>query len=380
MIIQLNGFSTSDNPNNNPTAPEQFRILRWGINASTKGDVILTRKLAEQMIETHRARNIKLSIDYGHAIMTTEQTPNTVKAAGWFDLELRSDGLWAVNVEWTDAAKISLENKEYRYFSPLLEMNSSREVIRLINVALVLAPALDDIEPLAASDTIPAAMIPEDDDGFSTSDNPNGLSTDGLSNNNPSDNPRVASEETSPDTNRDPIIGSEELSEATLAVSDNTTVDIVEEVKLDVLDELPDLTLAEQMLVQLYELLVVETFEEALAKINVLMNASIELETVTQDMSALKISHDALQKSVTINDIVSTKVVPFNALEYMSSLNIDALSMYKQTLSDKSPPKCTKFKQDVDVDVILSQEAELICKTYKLDRELFARKLREQDK
>ena len=99
------------------------------------------------LVRTFRSRGVDLVIDYEHQSLHGRQAP----AAGWIkDLEARPDGLWA-KVEWTPQAREYLRNREYRYFSPVLQLDPvTRKPQALMQVGLTNVPAIKKLPPLVA--------------------------------------------------------------------------------------------------------------------------------------------------------------------------------------------------------------------------------------
>jgi len=99
------------------------------------------------MVKAFGVRGTDLVIDYEHQSLTGGQAP----AAGWIkDLEVREDGLWA-QVEWTSQAQEYLNQREYRYFSPVLRLDpATRRPQELMHVALTNIPAIQGIKPVVA--------------------------------------------------------------------------------------------------------------------------------------------------------------------------------------------------------------------------------------
>ena len=99
------------------------------------------------MVRAFRSRGVDLVIDYEHQSLEGRQAP----AAGWIkDLEDRGDGLWA-KVEWTPQAREYLHNREYRYFSPVLQLDpETRKPLALMQVGLTNVPAIKRLPPLVA--------------------------------------------------------------------------------------------------------------------------------------------------------------------------------------------------------------------------------------
>lgn len=135
-------------------APREFLIFRYGANRGTHigqapDDVYLDEAHGKQVIAEYMRRGIRLVIDYEHA--SVKGVATGAPAAGWGALELRKDGLWAVNVEWTERARTFLENREYRYFSPGFTTRLEQGkpwVTTVFHVALVNIPATDNQQPL----------------------------------------------------------------------------------------------------------------------------------------------------------------------------------------------------------------------------------------
>lgn len=99
------------------------------------------------MVMAFRSRGVDLVIDYEHQSLQGRQAP----AAGWIkELEDRGDGLWA-RVEWTLQAREYLRNREYRYFSPVLQLDpETRKPLALMQVGLTNVPAIKRLPPLVA--------------------------------------------------------------------------------------------------------------------------------------------------------------------------------------------------------------------------------------
>ncbi|MEP0848042.1 MAG: hypothetical protein HRF50_14625 [Phycisphaerae bacterium] len=96
-----------------------------------------------------------LAIDYEHQSLTAGagRSDGLRPAAGWVGgLEVRPDGLWAVDVTWTPKAAELLRTGEYRYFSPVIYWTDEdhSDVAGLGPVALTNDPAMAGVQPLAA--------------------------------------------------------------------------------------------------------------------------------------------------------------------------------------------------------------------------------------
>lgn len=97
----------------------------------------------------------KLAIDYEHQTFDrcNTRSDGLRPAAGWIGgLEVRADGLWAVEVTWTARAGELLRSGEYRYYSPVIFWTDEdhTDVAALGPVALTNDPAMHGVQPLAA--------------------------------------------------------------------------------------------------------------------------------------------------------------------------------------------------------------------------------------
>lgn len=108
----------------------------------------------------------KLAIDYEHQSFDRFNTrqDGLRPAAGWIGgLAVRDDGLWAVDITWTERARELLRSGEYRYFSPVIFWtdDTRREFAALGPVALTNDPAMHNVTPLAATRAQPVTGIRE---------------------------------------------------------------------------------------------------------------------------------------------------------------------------------------------------------------------------
>lgn len=117
-------------------------VARWRINST----------IAAKIINKLHTQKDKLLIDYEHQTLNTEKNGNKSPAAGWFKrLEwIEGSGLFAVDVEWTKKAKEYINNREYRYVSPVLSYNKQTgDVTGILMAALVNNPAIDGMQDVS---------------------------------------------------------------------------------------------------------------------------------------------------------------------------------------------------------------------------------------
>ena len=145
----------------NGTAPTEIKLTPAGTFKAKDGRPgkglsgwVMHSGNAEQVIAAANAQQDDFLIDYEHQTLYSRQNGQPAPAGGWFKrLEWREgDGLYATDVQWTEAAKVAIENKEYRYISPVLVYDKKTgEIKRIAMAALVNAPAIDGLEDLAAA-------------------------------------------------------------------------------------------------------------------------------------------------------------------------------------------------------------------------------------
>lgn len=129
-------------------APEKVKLLPIGHVRSQKGDFDVDEESFRLMKEKFLERGNDIVIDYEHQTLKDVQAP----AGGWIkDLSIE-DGAIVAKVEWTPQGKKYLENKEYRYLSPVvLVRKADGKAIVLHSAALTNTPAIDGMFPIINS-------------------------------------------------------------------------------------------------------------------------------------------------------------------------------------------------------------------------------------
>jgi phage I-like protein len=151
-MMEVEILSTKPIPNGRK-APAAFRIWKFGTVNTTNGSFRFTKIDALSVVQAYLLQGNRLTFDYGHAAVL-DSGPNG-KGAGSFKLEIRSDGLWAVDVRWTDQAKKEIESGEWLYFSPAFHFDRDKsKVIKVINIALTNVPATHNMQPLVAASIV----------------------------------------------------------------------------------------------------------------------------------------------------------------------------------------------------------------------------------
>lgn len=114
---------------------------------------VINPEIAAAVIADFSARKNKTVIDYEHQTLHVTKNGQPAPAAAWFSaLEWRDDGLYAIDVEWTERATAMIETGEYKYISPVFTYElKTGAVKKLLNAALTNNPALDGMDAVAAS-------------------------------------------------------------------------------------------------------------------------------------------------------------------------------------------------------------------------------------
>jgi len=136
--------------------PTQIHIVPVGsFNHEIYGAFTIDDAALDDIIKNFNNEENDLVIDFEHQSISGEKAP----AAGWIKkLTKKSDGIWATKIEWVGDTEDLIENKEYRYISPVLDFNSTDNEtgngigVRLHSVALTNTPWFDGMQPLAAKD------------------------------------------------------------------------------------------------------------------------------------------------------------------------------------------------------------------------------------
>jgi phage I-like protein len=142
-------------------APAEIKLLPDGSFRSARDDRpadvtawVMNGEAAQAILAAQGNLHSRFLIDYDHQTLRSEQNGKPAPAAGWSGrLEWREgDGLYATDLEWTEAALAAIASKEYRYISPVIRYNKTTGVVTYIPMAaLVNYPAIDGLNDLAAA-------------------------------------------------------------------------------------------------------------------------------------------------------------------------------------------------------------------------------------
>lgn len=125
---------------------------------STNGAVeeVIDQEAIDHLVDEYNTNPVELLMDIDHKSMRAPEERDTT-AAGWIyglvsvkDLG-RLSGLYG-KVKWTDVGRHLVESRQYRFISPVFEVDEGRPV-RIINAAITNRPALSTISPILNTTT-----------------------------------------------------------------------------------------------------------------------------------------------------------------------------------------------------------------------------------
>lgn len=125
--------------------PTAFRILAFGKWDIPKygGDLVVDKATAEGTLGYHAWRGMKeLLIDRDHLSKLPINMGGSTKAKGWWVPEVRSDGIWAADLQWPPKTYEELKDGEWKHFSPTGKFNAKTKHVDFIDsIALTNDPA-----------------------------------------------------------------------------------------------------------------------------------------------------------------------------------------------------------------------------------------------
>lgn len=137
--------------NQSKEPPKELCIWKFGNVNTVKGTFVFSKDDAKEVMSRYNERNADLCFDYDHAAIRKDKSDGDGRAAAWFKLKLASDGLYATDIKWTEAALNGIKAKEWRYWSPAFLHDEGGHIRQLINIALTNIPATHNLEPLVAA-------------------------------------------------------------------------------------------------------------------------------------------------------------------------------------------------------------------------------------
>ena len=123
----------------------------YGYSTTGAVEEVIDQEVIDHLVSEYNTNPVELLMDIDHKSMRNPEERDTT-AAGWIyglvavkDLG-RLSGLYG-KVKWTDVGRHLVESRQYRFISPVFEVDEGRPV-RIINAALTNRPALSTISPI----------------------------------------------------------------------------------------------------------------------------------------------------------------------------------------------------------------------------------------
>jgi len=124
-----------------PTAPEWILLVPAGEIVARDGRTF-SNLTPDVVVTAFREDRKDMPVDYEHATHLRAPTGLSAPAVAWVkDVDVRDGALWG-QVEWNREGREAVESKAYRYISPVVHPDASRNVVRISSVALTNDPAL----------------------------------------------------------------------------------------------------------------------------------------------------------------------------------------------------------------------------------------------
>jgi len=122
--------------------PTAFRIWKHGANPNSSAPANFTPRSAGLLLQDQERRGARYPINVDH-LPVLSSDPHAHVAVGWFTLEVRGDGLWAVQVTWCDSVvSDAVARGALKYVSPeWIVDQETGEVTKFLALALVTCPA-----------------------------------------------------------------------------------------------------------------------------------------------------------------------------------------------------------------------------------------------
>lgn len=149
LVLKLAEIAAAGDEGMKP--PSQVLLLPYGTTETDCGPYTVDPDGLALILQQFQDRGCDMPWDYEHQTLQDVQAP----AAGWIRAMAATDTGLVVTVEWTDRALEYLSHREYRYYSPVVILDSSRRVIGLHSVALTNTPKTHGLAPLVAKQDIP---------------------------------------------------------------------------------------------------------------------------------------------------------------------------------------------------------------------------------
>lgn len=154
MILQTAHCAALDLPK---AAPELVHLLPSGHIRGRDGRS-WTLDNPEAVIQASLSEGRDIVVDYEHQLDDPDaKSSGPIPAAGWITgLVSKPNGIWG-QVKWTETARNLIEERAYRYLSPVIQYrrDGARSIARIKGASLVHRPNLELTALASEEDTMP---------------------------------------------------------------------------------------------------------------------------------------------------------------------------------------------------------------------------------
>jgi len=143
IILALNMDATGSEQQAQP--PKAIMLVPPGNHIEGRDGRTWNNTTPAKIIQHFEANGLDIPVDIEHATHLKAPQGNPAPAVGWCNgLEARSDGSVWGNIEWNDAGRDMVLNRQYRYYSPVFVVASkSMEIAGIASIALTNKPNLE---------------------------------------------------------------------------------------------------------------------------------------------------------------------------------------------------------------------------------------------
>jgi len=148
--------------------PTEILAFPAGKVRTTKGNFLCDEKSMTAVLSDWQDWSGGIShkgvFDYNHD-MANPDIPGYEKiAAGWFNLQARETGLWAVDINWCARCDKMIRDGEMRFWSPWFEYEpKTGRILKILNIAVTCMPATKgQAAMVAASLSVPYTVVDAD--------------------------------------------------------------------------------------------------------------------------------------------------------------------------------------------------------------------------
>lgn len=148
------------------TPPAEFLLWAFGVIDTVKGRYPFSRADGENVVAAFNDVGNRLPFFYKHLAVKDGEIVDPYeerRGAGSALLDLRDDGLWIVDIRWTDPAAAQVGEREWLYVSPEFGVDkTTKAIVELWAIALTNTPATKNAPQLVAASREGTPMDPEE--------------------------------------------------------------------------------------------------------------------------------------------------------------------------------------------------------------------------